>query len=99
MLRHRWRVMPRLNFSSPYVDLPHRLAVIDNLRVYGRLYGMPTDAVSKFFYYNRANDSLSSGKRYRHDLEDGLRAGLICIGGLEDVMTTGPNVSPDIGFT
>ena len=41
MLRHRWRVLPRLNFSSPYVDLPHRLSVIDNLRVYGHLYGMP----------------------------------------------------------
>jgi ABC-2 type transport system ATP-binding protein len=41
MLRHRWRVLPRLNFSSPYVDLPNRLSVIDNLRVYGHLYGMP----------------------------------------------------------
>jgi ABC-2 type transport system ATP-binding protein len=41
MLRHRWRVLPRLNFSSPYVDLPHRLSVVDNLRVYGHLYGMP----------------------------------------------------------
>jgi ABC-2 type transport system ATP-binding protein len=40
MLRHRWRVLPRLNFSSPYVDLPHRLSVVENLRVYGRLYGM-----------------------------------------------------------
>ena len=38
MLRHRYRVLPRLNFSSPYVDLPHRLTVRQNLRVYGRLY-------------------------------------------------------------
>ena len=40
MLRHRHRVLPRLNFSSPYVDLPHRLTVRQNLNVYGRLYGV-----------------------------------------------------------
>jgi ABC-2 type transport system ATP-binding protein len=40
MLHHRYRVLPRMNFSSPYVDLPHRLTVRQNLRVYGRLYGL-----------------------------------------------------------
>lgn len=40
MLRHRYRVLPRLNFSSPYVDLPHRLTVTENLRVFGGLYGI-----------------------------------------------------------
>jgi ABC-2 type transport system ATP-binding protein len=40
MLRHRHRVLPRMNFSSPYVDLPHRLSVRENLEVYGRLYGL-----------------------------------------------------------
>jgi len=40
MLRHRYRVLPRMNFSSPYVDLPHRLTVRQNLTVYGRLYGV-----------------------------------------------------------
>lgn len=40
MLRHRYRVLPRMNFSSPYVDLPHRLSVRENLSVYGRLYGL-----------------------------------------------------------
>lgn len=40
MLRHRYRVLPRMNFSSPYVDLPHRLTVRQNLAVYGRLYGL-----------------------------------------------------------
>jgi ABC-2 type transport system ATP-binding protein len=38
--RHRYRVLPRMNFSSPYVDLPHRLRVRENLDVYGRLYGV-----------------------------------------------------------
>lgn len=40
MVRHRFRVLPRLNFSSPYVDLPHRLTVRENLTVYGHLYGI-----------------------------------------------------------
>src|SRR5947208_6305060 len=41
MLRHRYRVLPRMNFSSPYVDLPHRLTVRQNLMIYARLYGVP----------------------------------------------------------
>lgn len=40
MVRHRYRVLPRLNFSSPYVELPHRLTVAENLTVYGHLYGV-----------------------------------------------------------
>jgi ABC-2 type transport system ATP-binding protein len=40
MVRHRYRVLPRVNFSSPYVDLPHRLTVRENLTVYGHLYGV-----------------------------------------------------------
>ncbi len=39
MLRDRYRVLPRINFSSPFVDLPHRLTVRQNLSVYARLYG------------------------------------------------------------
>ena len=44
VLRHRYRVLPRLNFSSPYVDLPHRLTVRQNLQIYARLYGLPQRA-------------------------------------------------------
>ncbi|HHO69458.1 MAG TPA: ABC transporter ATP-binding protein [Gammaproteobacteria bacterium] len=40
MCRHRYRVLGRMNFSSPYVDLPQRLTVEENLRVYARLYGV-----------------------------------------------------------
>jgi len=40
VLRHRYRVLPRMNFSSPYVDLPHRLTVRQNLNIYARLYGV-----------------------------------------------------------
>ncbi|MDH5752897.1 MAG: ATP-binding cassette domain-containing protein, partial [Deltaproteobacteria bacterium] len=38
MLLHRHRVLPRLNYTSPYVDLPHRLTVRENLRVFSGLY-------------------------------------------------------------
>src|SRR6266436_7671881 len=41
-LRHRYRVLPRMNFSSPFVDLPHRLTVRQNLLIYARLYGLPS---------------------------------------------------------
>lgn len=38
--RHRYRLLERMNFSSPYVDLPHRLTVRENLTVYARIYGV-----------------------------------------------------------
>ena len=38
IVRRRYRVLPRMNFSSPYVDLPHRLTVRQNLNVYAALY-------------------------------------------------------------
>jgi ABC-2 type transport system ATP-binding protein len=38
MLKHRYKLLHRMNFSSPYVDLPHRLTVRQNLTVYAHLY-------------------------------------------------------------
>src|SRR5499426_3297332 len=40
MARERHRVLHRMNFESPYVDVPMRLTVRQNLEVYGRLYGV-----------------------------------------------------------
>ncbi len=40
MLADRYPALARMNFSSPYVDLPARLTVRENLQVYGRLYGV-----------------------------------------------------------
>lgn len=40
MLKRRYAALPRMNFSSPYVDLPHRLTVRQNLKFYGGLYGV-----------------------------------------------------------
>ena len=36
----RYHLLARMNFSSPYIDLPHRLTVAENLAVYARLYGL-----------------------------------------------------------
>ena len=40
MARDRFRALPWMNFSSPYVNLPRRLSVRENLTVYGHLYGI-----------------------------------------------------------
>src|SRR5690606_10700732 len=74
MLRHRYRVLGRINFSSPYVDLPHRLTVRQNLAVYAGLYGV-TDARRRIErraadldltdYLNRPTGKLSAGQKTR----------------------------------
>jgi ABC-2 type transport system ATP-binding protein len=40
MARERYKVLHRLNFESPYVEVPMRLSVRQNLSVFGRLYGV-----------------------------------------------------------
>ncbi|MBR0753264.1 ABC transporter ATP-binding protein [Bradyrhizobium jicamae] len=41
MARERHKVLKQMNFESPYVALPGRLTVRENLTVFGRLYGVP----------------------------------------------------------
>jgi len=74
MLRERYRVLPRMNFSSPYVDLPHRLTVEENLTVYAHLYGL-TNVRRRILglardldferFMNRAAGNLSAGQKTR----------------------------------
>jgi ABC-2 type transport system ATP-binding protein len=40
LLKDRYSILPNINFSSPYVDLPHRLTVRENLSVYAELYSV-----------------------------------------------------------
>ena len=40
MPRERYRVLHRMNFESPYVEMPMRLTVRQNLTVLGMLYGV-----------------------------------------------------------
>ena len=81
MLRHRYRVLPRMNFSSPYVDLPQRLRVVENLTVYARLYGIRQVRrrlvrlgqeldIERFF--KRPYRSLSAGQKTRVALAKAL---------------------------
>ncbi|MDY6942793.1 MAG: ABC transporter ATP-binding protein [Pseudomonadota bacterium] len=74
MLRHRHRVLPRMNFSSPYVDLPQRLTVWENLSVYSRLYGVRhrkerilelAEELDLKQFLDRPYRSLSAGQRTR----------------------------------
>ena len=44
MARNRYQVAQRINFQSPYVDLPMRLTVRQNLTVYAGLYGVANEA-------------------------------------------------------
>jgi ABC-2 type transport system ATP-binding protein len=40
MPKERYRVLHRMNFESPYVDIPSRLTVRQNLSVFAQLYGV-----------------------------------------------------------
>jgi ABC-2 type transport system ATP-binding protein len=40
MTRHRHRILHRMNFESPYVEMPMRLTIRQNLTVFGMLYGV-----------------------------------------------------------
>jgi ABC-2 type transport system ATP-binding protein len=81
LLTHRYRVLPRINFSSPYVDLPQRLTVAENLTVYARLYGVRKPArrldelgelldIARFF--KRPYRGLSAGQKTRVALAKAL---------------------------
>jgi ABC-2 type transport system ATP-binding protein len=81
MLRHRYRVLPRINFTSPYVDLPKRLTVSENLRVYARLYGVSNprvrvaelaDELELGELLDRPYGNLSAGQRTRVSLAKAL---------------------------
>ncbi len=81
MLRHRHRVLARMNFSSPYVDLPHRLTVNENLGVYARLYGVANrvarirrlaEDLDIAAFLNRAYGNLSAGQKTRVSLAKAL---------------------------
>ena len=39
-LFRRDEILKRFNFASPYVELPKKLTVRQNLEIYGRLYGI-----------------------------------------------------------
>ena len=61
-------ILSRINFASPYIELPKKLTVRQNLEVYGRLYGVKKlkeriDEISEDLniknFYNRKTGELS----------------------------------------
>jgi ABC-2 type transport system ATP-binding protein len=74
-------VLGRMNFESPYVDMPMRLTVRQNLTIFGRLYAvkdlagrieqLASDLDLKEFL-DRANGKLSAGQKTRVALAKAL---------------------------
>lgn len=81
MARDRYAALARMNFSSPYVALPGRLTVAENLRVYGHLYGVPrlerriaqlADELDLGALLDRPAGQLSAGQKTRVALAKSL---------------------------
>ncbi len=74
MPRGRRRVLPRMNFTSPYVDLPQRLTVRQNLNIYSDLYAVarPKERIAELArdldlheFLDRPFGRLSAGQKTR----------------------------------
>jgi ABC-2 type transport system ATP-binding protein len=63
MARDRHKVLHRMNFESPYVDVPMRLTVRQNLEIFARLYGVLglKDRVAEIATDLRLTDLLDRG--------------------------------------
>ncbi|HEY0440518.1 MAG TPA: ABC transporter ATP-binding protein [Xanthobacteraceae bacterium] len=81
MARHRHRVLHRMNFESPYVEMPMRLTIRQNLKVFGRLYGVKDlagriDAIARELdlseLLDRPTGKLSAGQKTRVSLAKSL---------------------------
>jgi ABC-2 type transport system ATP-binding protein len=81
MPRQRYRVLHRMNFESPYVDMPMRLTVRQNLSVFAQLYAVP-DAAGRIAelaadldlteFLDRPAGKLSAGQKTRVSLAKSL---------------------------
>ena len=98
----RDEILKRFNFASPYVELPKKLTVKQNLEIYGRLYGLQNlneriEEISNDLdiksFFNRKTGELSSGQKNRVSLAKSL------INKPEILLLDEPTASldPDIG--
>ena len=77
----RTNILEKMNFISPYVELPKKLTVEENLKVYGKLYGVK-NLNDKIFHLmqdlnliefkKRKTGELSSGQKNRVSLAKAL---------------------------
>ena len=95
-------ILARINFASPYIELPKKLTVSQNLEVYGRLYGIKNrkeriEEISEDLdikdFFDRQTGELSSGQKNRVSLAKSL------INKPEILLLDEPTASldPDIG--
>ena len=78
---NREKILSQFNFASPYVELPKKLTVKENLEIYGRLYGVKdlTKRIQEISYdlnldlfLNKKTGELSSGQKNRVSLAKSL---------------------------
>jgi ABC-2 type transport system ATP-binding protein len=81
MPRQRYRVLHRMNFESPYVEMPMRLTVQQNLTVFANLYGVDdvagriaslADDLDLTALLDRPTGKLSAGQKTRVSLAKAL---------------------------
>ncbi len=78
---NREKILSKFNFASPYVELPKKLTVKENLEIYGRLYGVEnlfkriqeiTEELDLGSIIHKKTGELSSGQKNRVSLAKSL---------------------------
>jgi len=78
---NRTKILEKVNFISPYVELPKKLTVEENLKVYGKLYGVSNlqkkisdlmNQLNLLEFKKRKTGELSSGQKNRVSLAKAL---------------------------
>ena len=98
----RSKLLQKMNFISPYIELPKKLTIEENLKVYGRMYGVKNlknkieemmETLNLTEFKKRKTGELSSGQKNRVSLAKAL------INDPEIILLDEPTASldPDVG--